>query len=230
MRPSADCQTTFFRRFKKIGNILKKVAEWSRESGLRSRNRRPTAKQRLYTFQAIWKFFDKSHGTVTRQWSEFTRPSTVVCRLPNNVHTRFKQFGNFLKKVTERSPDSGRSSRDRRPTVKQRFKTFQAIRKNSEKSHSTVARQWSEFTRPSANCQTTFFWTLQTFWKKLLNGHATEVRDHATVDRLFSISLFALATVVLPDSTNVVSVVLLSFQRYKVVSIRNFECWPVRAL
>ena len=110
----------------------------------------------------------------------------TVGRLSNNVHTRFKQFGIFLKKVTERSRDSGRSSRNLRPTVKQRF------------------------------------WTFQTFWKKLLNGHATEVRDHATVDQLFSISLFAFATVVLPDGTNVVSVVLLSFQRYKVINIRNF--------
>ena len=32
-----------------------------------------------------------------------------------------------MKKVAERSRDSGRRSRDRRPTVKQRFWTFQAI-------------------------------------------------------------------------------------------------------
>ena len=34
---------------------------------------------------------------------------------------RFKQLEIFLKKVAERSRDSGRRSRDRRPTVKQRF-------------------------------------------------------------------------------------------------------------
>ena len=39
-------------------------------------------------------------------------------RLSNNVFGHFKQSGNFLKKVTERSRDSGRRSRDRRSTVK----------------------------------------------------------------------------------------------------------------
>ena len=32
-RPTADCQTTFFRRFKRFGEILKKVVERSRDSG-----------------------------------------------------------------------------------------------------------------------------------------------------------------------------------------------------
>ena len=32
-RPTADCQTTFFGRFKQFGKILKKVAERSRDSG-----------------------------------------------------------------------------------------------------------------------------------------------------------------------------------------------------
>ena len=32
-RPSADCQTTFFRRFKQFGKILKKVAERSGDNG-----------------------------------------------------------------------------------------------------------------------------------------------------------------------------------------------------
>ena len=35
--------------------------------------------------------------------------------------------------------------------------TFRAIRKCFEKSRWTVTRQWSEVTRPSADCQTTFF-------------------------------------------------------------------------
>ena len=111
-RPSADCQTTFFRRFKQLGKILKKVTEGSRDSGRRSRDRRPTVKQRFlnvssnfvkfwkkslnghatvvgghatvgrlansvfWTFQAILENFEKSCWTVTRQWSEVTRPST----------------------------------------------------------------------------------------------------------------------------------------------------------
>ena len=46
-RPSADCQTTIFRRFKQLEIFLKKVAERSRDSGRRSRDRRPTVKQRF---------------------------------------------------------------------------------------------------------------------------------------------------------------------------------------
>ena len=46
-RPSADCQTTFFRRFKQLGTNLKKVIERSRDSGRRSRDRRLTVKQRF---------------------------------------------------------------------------------------------------------------------------------------------------------------------------------------
>ena len=46
-RPSADCQTTFFGRFKRFGKYLKKVAERSRDSGRRSRDRRPTVKQHI---------------------------------------------------------------------------------------------------------------------------------------------------------------------------------------
>ena len=117
-RPSADCQTTFFGRFKQLGYFLKKVAEQSRDSGQRSRDRRPTVKQRFWTFQTIWGNFEKSHWTVTRQWSEVTR-LTADCQ--TTFFERFKQFGKILTEVTERSRDSGRRSRDRRPTVKQRF-------------------------------------------------------------------------------------------------------------
>ena len=224
-RPSADCRTTFFWRFKRFGKILKKVAErsrdsgWghatvgrlsnniferfkqfegilkkvaerSRDSGRKSRDHRPTVKQRFFRrFKQVEKKFEKSRWTVTRQWSEVTRPS-ADCQ--TTFFGRFKQFGKILKKVAERSRDSGRRSRDRRLTVKQRFLdvssnlgkfwkkspnghatvvgghatigrlsnnvfwTFQAIRKKFEKSRWTVTRQWSEVTRPSADCQTTF--------------------------------------------------------------------------
>ena len=225
-RPSADCQTTYFGRFRQLGKILKKVTERSRDSGRRSRDRRPTVKQRFlnvssnqvkfwkkslnghatvvrghatvgrlsnnvfWTFQAIRWNFEKSHWTVTRQWSEVTRPSA-------DCQTTFLDVSSnqvkFWKKVTERSRDSGRRSRDRLQTVKQRFLdvssnkekfwkkslnghaevvgghatvgrlsnnlfwTFQEVRKNFEKSLWTVTWEWSEVTRPSADCQTTFF-------------------------------------------------------------------------
>ena len=74
-RPSADCQTTFFGRFKQLEIFLKKVAERSRDSGRRSRDRRLTVKQRFWTFQAIRKLFVKTHRRVTRQWSVVTRLS-----------------------------------------------------------------------------------------------------------------------------------------------------------
>ena len=195
-RPSADRQTTFFGRFKQFGIFLKKVTERSRDRGRRSRDRRPTVKQRFldvssnleifwkkslngqatvvgghatvgrlpdnifWTFQAIWKFFWKKslngHATVVGGHA-------TVGRLSDNVFGRFKQFGNFLKKVTKRSRDSGRRSRDRRPTVKQRFVDVSSDLEIFEKSHWTVTRQWSEVTRPSADCQTTFFWRFKQF-------------------------------------------------------------------
>ena len=92
-RPLADCQTTFFGRFKQLWKILKKVTEGSRDSGRRSRDRRPTVKQRFWTFQAILKIFVKSHWTVTRQWSEVTRPS-ADCQTA--FFRRFKQLGTIL--------------------------------------------------------------------------------------------------------------------------------------
>ena len=117
-RPTADCQTTFFRRFKQFGKILKKVVERSRDSGRRSRDRRPTVKQRFLDVSSdLGKFWKKSlngHATMV----EVTRPSADCQTM---FSRRFKQLEIFLKKVAERSRDSGRRSRDRRPTVKQRF-------------------------------------------------------------------------------------------------------------
>ena len=67
------------------------------------------------------------------------------------------------------------------------FWTFRTIWNYFQKSHWTVSRQWSEATRPSADCQTTFLDVsndLKLFSKKSLNGHATVVGGHATVTRL----------------------------------------------
>ena len=242
--PSADCRTTFFRRFKQLENFLIKVAERSRDSGRRSRDRRPTVKQRFWTFQAIRKFFDKSRWTVTRQWlrSRDRRPAVkqrfldvssnlgkfwkkslngharvvgghaTIGRLSNNVFStfqaiweifeksrwtvtwqwsevtrpsadsqttffrRFKQLEKNLKKVAERSRDNGRRSRDRRLTVKQRFLDVSSNLGNFEKSRWTVTRQWSEVTRPSADCQTTFFGRFKQFGK-ILKKVAERSRD-----------------------------------------------------
>ena len=209
-----------FSTFQAIRIFLKKVAERSRDSGRRSRDRRPTVKQRFldvssdlgkfwkkslnghatvvgghatvgrlsnnvfWTFQAILgKFWKKSlngHATVV----EVTRPS-ADCQ--TTFFGRFKQLEFFLKIVAERSRDSGRRSRDRRPTVKQRFLEVSSdlgkFWKKSLNGHATVV----EVTRPSADCQTTFLDVssdLGKFWKTSLNGHATVVGGHATVGRL----------------------------------------------
>ena len=138
-RPSADCQTTFFWRFKQFGKFRKKslngqatVVGGHATVGWLSNNV-------FCTFQAIWIFFEKSHWTVTRQWSEVTRPS-ADCQ--TTFFGRFKQFEFFLKKVTERSRDSGRRSRDRRPTVKQSFldvsSNLKFFWKKSLNGHATV--------------------------------------------------------------------------------------------
>ena len=172
-RPSADCQTTFFGRFKQLENFLKKVAERSRDSGRRSRDRRPTVKQRFLDVSSdLGKFWRKSlngHATVV----EVTRPS-ADCQ--TTFFGRFKQLENFLKKVAERSRDSGRRSRDRRPTVKQRFLDVSSdlgkFWKKSLNGHATVV----EVTRPSADCQTTFFRRFKHFGK-ILKKVAERSRD-----------------------------------------------------
>ena len=210
-RPSADCQTTFFGRFKRFGKILKKVAERSRDSGRRSRDRRPTVKQRFldvssdlgkfwkkslnghatvvgghatvgrlsnnvfWTFQAIWENFEKSRWTVTRQWSEVTRPS-ADCQ--TTFFGRFKRFGKILKKVAERSRDSGWGHATVGRLSNNVFWTFQAIWENFEKSRWTVTRQWlrSRDRRPTVKQRFLDVSSdLGKFWKKSLNGHATVV-------------------------------------------------------
>ena len=134
-------------------------------------------------FKQLGKFSKKvAQRSRDSGWRSCDRRPTVKQRF-----WRFKQLGKFLKKVTERSRDSGWRSRDRRPTVEQRILTFQAIRKNFDESHGTVTRQWSEVTRLSADCQTTFFQRfkqLEECLKKSLNGHATVIGGHATVERL----------------------------------------------
>ena len=179
-RPSADCQTTFFGRFKRFGKILKKVAERSRDSGWGHATVDRLSNNVFWTFQAIWENFEKSRWTVTQQWSEVTRPS-ADCQ--TTFFGRFKQLEHFLKKVAERSRDSGRRSRDRRPTVKQRFWTFQAIRTFFEKSRWMVTRQWSEITRPSADCQTTFFRRFKQLEKIFEKSRWTVTRQWSEVTR-----------------------------------------------
>ena len=172
-RPSADCQTTFFGRFKRFGKILIKVAELSRDSGWGHATVGRLSNNVFWTFQAIRKIFEKSRWMVTRQWSEVTRPS-ADCQ--TSFFRRFKQFGKISKKVAERSRDSGRRSRDRRPTVKKRFLDVSSdlgkFWKKSLNGHATMV----EVTRPSADCQTTFFERFKQL-EKILKKVAERSRD-----------------------------------------------------
>ena len=124
--------------------------------------------------------FGKSRWTVTRQWSEVTRPS-ADCQ--TTFFGRFKQLGIFLKKVADRSRDSGRRSRDPRPTVKQRFWTFQAIRFFLKK----VAERSRDSGRRSRDRRTTVkqrFWTFQAIRKLFVKSHWRVTRQWSVVTRL----------------------------------------------
>ena len=127
------------------------------------------------------KVAERSRG----QWSGVTRPS-ADCQ--TTIFRRFKLLGNFLKKVAERSRDSGRRSRDRRPTVKQRFFDVSSywvkFWKKSRNGHATVVGGHATVGRLSNNDFSTFQAIRRIFWKKSLNGHATVVGGHTTVDRL----------------------------------------------
>ena len=95
-RPSADCQTTIFRRFKQLEIFLSKVAERSRDSGRRSHDRRPTVKQRFFG-----RF--KRFGKILKKVAERSRDSSwghaTVGRLSNNVFLDVSSdLGKFWKK------------------------------------------------------------------------------------------------------------------------------------
>ena len=208
-RPSADCQTTFFGRFKQLAKFLKKVAERSRDSGRRSRDRRPTVKQRFLDVSSnkkiFWKKSLNGHATVVGGHA-------TVGRLSNNVFWTFQAiWENFEKSrwTVATVIEVTRPSADCQTTF---FGRFKQLAKFFEKSRWTVTRQWSEVTRP-ADCQRfldvssgKIFWTVTRQWlrsrdrrptvkqrfldvsknfrKKSLNGHATVVGGHATVGRL----------------------------------------------
>ena len=124
--------------------------QWSK-----SRDRWPTVTVNnvFSKFQAIRKDFEKSRWTVTRQWSEITRPladcQTTFLDVSSNYETLWKESLNGHATVA-----GGHVTVDR--LSNNVFGRFKAIKTISVKSHWTVTRQWSEVTRPSADCQATF--------------------------------------------------------------------------
>ena len=179
-RPLDDCQTTFLdvssnsEKFWK--KSLKVTRQWSEVT-------RPLDDCQT-TFFDVSSNSEKFLKKVTERSRDSGRRSRDRWMTVKQRFLTFQAIRKIFEKSHWRSRDSGRRSRDRWMTVKQRFLTFQAIRKIFEKSHWTVTRQWSEVTRPLADCQTTFFRRFkqfEKFWKKSLNGHATVVGGHATV-------------------------------------------------
>ena len=178
-RPSADCQTTFFRRFKQLETNLKKVVERSRDSGRRSRDRRLTVKQHFLDVSSnLGKFWKKSLNGHAR----VVGGHATISRLSNNVFSTFqankkifwkKSLNGHVTVVGGRATVGRLSNND--------FSTFQAIWENFEKSRWTVTRQWSEVTRPSADCQTIFFGRFKQFGKILKKVAWTVTRQRSEV-------------------------------------------------
>ena len=144
MRPSADCQTTFFRRFKQFGKILKKVAERSRDSGRRSRDRRPTVKQRFFDVTSdsgkFWKKSLNGHATMV----EVTRPS-ADCQ--TTFFGRFKQLQKFLKTVAERSRERERERERERDRILRCILTANRWRRGNNQV-TKFTRQFSRLLTP----------------------------------------------------------------------------------
>ena len=141
-RPSGNCQITFLDVSSDKEIFWKKVAELSRDSGRRSRDRRPTVKQRFLDVSSDLRKFEKSRWTVTRQWSEVTRLSadcqTTIFR---RFKTFFKFFSNCLKRPKKRCLTVSRRSRDLRPLSRDRSATFFKIFLNRLKRPKNVVWQ-----------------------------------------------------------------------------------------
>ena len=133
-RPLDDCQTTFFRRFKRFGKILKKVPErhatvvgghatvvWLSNNVFFRR------------FKRFEKIFENKSLKVTREWSEVTRP------LYDCQATFFLTFQAIREISWKQVPEGHAGVVGGHATVgwllSNVFLTFQTIRKFLEKSH-----------------------------------------------------------------------------------------------
>ena len=179
-RPSADCQTTFFGRFKAIWENFEKSRWTVTRQWLRSRDRRPTVKQRFLDDSSdLGKFWKKSlngHATVVGGHA-------TVGRLSNNVFWTFQAIWENFEKSRWTVTRQWLRSRNRRPTVKQRFldvsSDLRRFWKKSLNGHVTVV----EVTRPSADCQTTFFGRFKRFGKYFEKSRWTVTRQWSEVTR-----------------------------------------------
>ena len=122
-------------RLKQFGKILKKVRRQYSVVTRPSGNCQITFLDVSSDMEIFWKRSLNCHATVVGGHA-------TVGRLSNNVFWTFQAIWENVEKVAERSRDSGRRSRDRRPTVKQRFldvsSNYKSFRKKSLNGHATV--------------------------------------------------------------------------------------------
>ena len=110
-----------FRRFNLNDQILKIVAERSRDSRRRSRDRRPTVEQHSIHVSSKSNNFSKK----SLNGDETVVGHATVGWLSKNLFRRCSKKGDILKKVAERSLDSRRRSRDR--LSNKNFRRFKQI-------------------------------------------------------------------------------------------------------
>ena len=184
-RPSADCQTTLFRRYSKNGKIFKKVTERSRDSRRRSHDRRLTVNQLYFDIAAKMARFLKSRWKVTWQSSEITRPLA-------DYQTTFFDVSTKMAKCWKKSLNGHATvvgwSRDRRLTVKLFYVDVSAKMAKFKKSCWTVDSGWRSRDRWPTIKQPFLDVSIKMakFWKKSPDGQATVDGGHATVGWLLN--------------------------------------------
>ena len=153
---------------------MKKVAERSRDSGRRSRDRRPTVKQRFLDVSSnkkkFWKKTLNGHATVVGGHA-------TVGRLSNNVFWTFQAIWENFEKSRWTVTRQWLRSRDRRPTVKQCFLDVSSNKKQfwkkSLNGHATVVGGHATVGRLSNNV----FWTFQAIWENFEKSRWTVTRQ-----------------------------------------------------
>ena len=137
MRPSADCQTTFFRRFKQLGKIWKKSLKGhATEIGSYATIGR-LSNNVFWTFQDFFKFFLIASNV---QKTLFDSRPTVAWPQPlsrDRSATFFKKISNCLKRrkiVVWQSVDGRVTSDHCRVTVQRLFSNFFLIASDVQKN------------------------------------------------------------------------------------------------
>ena len=185
-------QTNFVDVLTNMAKYGTEVADRSRDSGRRSRDRRSTVKRGCFNVSRLFQRFkhssEKRKVTFEKSRAErsgdrgrrsrFKRPSAdtsnSVFYVSNNFFGRFNQLGIIFREKSLNGHATVTWSEDTRPTADCRatfFEPFKQFGKILKKIHWTVTRLWSEVTRPSADCQTTFFPVGEVTWSIFKKGN-----------------------------------------------------------